>query len=551
MAKALQTLLITLGLILCFTTPVLADIVTEPRSDLTLEELQSQTSNLIQQDGRATLNLSNYRLDLSHSDREFNQQFYQEINDVIIRASNAININFDNSLILGDFDLYRLGIASSIGEGVISSLFTKAEKAQIKQYLTVDDANNQLIPQINVFRGTLYFNNAIFTGKVDGHDSIFLRTVDAVDAIFQDDANFNQAVFVREINFNHATFQRNANFSASHFWGQVNFPQSQFKELVDFSQSQFEALGVFNKVFFNQSANFSRSVFSQIVDFSQAIFSDRLIFAKSQFLDSVILTNSNLDQTVTFRDIYLNSLLDLKDAHILNRLDFSNAFFTPQSQINVSGLAFDGTEAKIIGQPGVIGKLLQVYRLQGNETVLHNLIRNFRSLEQIADANYIEYQQQQLKLTQINNRLFKTSWRKIFTWSWISLIPQWMSLSILLLLGDYGTNISLLFSLGIISTAFFSLLFWIIDRYRPHISQPIIPTRWEIIFMLLSYVSLTITSIFNIFITSNKPWLTLITIAVVLIPIPSLITSQIYQQGRYHQLLDQSYLVENGAFREF
>ncbi|MEM7593435.1 MAG: pentapeptide repeat-containing protein, partial [Cyanobacteria bacterium P01_A01_bin.83] len=47
------------------------------------------------------------------------------------------------------------------------------------------------------------------------------------------------------------------------------------------------------------------------------------------------------------------------------------------------------------------------------------------------------------------------------------------------------------------------------------------------------------------------PWLTLITIAVVLIPIPSLITSQIYQQGRYHQLLDQSYLVENGAFREF
>ncbi len=244
-------------------------------------------------------------------------------------------------------------------------------------------------------------------------------------------------------------------------------------------------------------------------------------------------------------------MINLQDAHLLNRLDFSNAFFTSQANINVSGLAFDTTEAKITGQPGIIAQFIHVNRLEGNETILRNLIRNFRSLEQIADANYIEYQQEQLRVKQIGDRLIKTSWQKAFTWTWISLIPQWLSLNLLLLLGDYGTNINLMFSIGIITIAFFSLLFWLIDRYRPNISQPVMPSRYEIIVISGSYLILTIFSMLNIFIATDQPWLTLIAIAIVLIPIPILIVGIIYQRGRYHQLLNTTYFVEDGQYREF
>jgi hypothetical protein len=109
----------------------------------------------------------------------------------------------------------------------------------------------------------------------------------------------------------------------------------------------------------------------------------------------------------------------------------------------------------------------------------------------------------------------------------------------------------LLFSIGIITIALFSFLFWLIDRYRPHISQPIIPHRYEIIVMLLSYSAANLFSIINIFVTTDRPWLTLGAIAIILLPIPIFITSLIYHRGRYHKLLDTSYFVENGELREF
>jgi hypothetical protein len=126
-----------------------------------------------------------------------------------------------------------------------------------------------------------------------------------------------------------------------------------------------------------------------------------------------------------------------------------------------------------------------------------------------------------------------------------------LSLSLLLLLGDYGTNFSVVFSVGIITIAFFSLIFWLIDRYRPQISQPIIPQREEIIYMLSSFAVLTIIGITNIFLTTDKPWLTLSCLIIILIPIPITLSIVLYWQGRYHKLLDTSYFVEDGSLRQF
>ena len=372
----------------------------------------------------------------------------------------------------------------------------------------------------------------------------------AKSSTYQSTAKFSDSIFAKEIYFGDAVFERDLNLDDVHFFSKVDFNSAKFQKTVDFRNSQFEAASNFERALFTQIANFTHSVFIDTVNLSQTIFRDRLIFAKSKFLNPLLLSNSNLEKNATFRDVYLNSQIDLQDAHILNRLDFSNAFFTPQANINVSGLAFDAAESQIIGQSGIIGKYLYLDRLQGNETVFRNLIRNFRSLEQTTDANNIEYEQKQLEFRQISDRLTKTSWHKILTWNWISLVPTWLTLNFLLLLGNYGTNINSIFSIGIIIITLFGFLFWLIDRYRPQINQPVVPERYEIIVMVISYIIANILSVFNIFITTSHPYLTLSAIATIL-SIPILITVFIYQRGRYHKLLDRSYFVENGQYREF
>ena len=513
--------------------------------------LLEKTANLTQQEGKKTIDLSDYIIDLTDSNSEFNRQFYQEINNTIARSGKLVSINFNGSTFLGDFQLDRLGITSLLGEAALSSLFTPLEQEQIARYYPVDNNGITQIPRTNIFRGSLYFNETIFTGEVNVSNCLFLQSVSAIAAKFQAAVHFDRTIFGRESNFSQTVFGADLDWSQSHFFAPAKFKQAEFKGVADFNRSRFDELIEFNGAIFRQLANFARSVFIETVDFGQTSYQARSIFAKSKFLGKVVFTNSTFEQPITFRDIYASSSIDLQDVHLLDRMDFSNAFFAFSARIYASGLAFDAAEAKIIGQPGIIGNFIQVNRLSGNETVLRNLIRNFRSLEQIADANSIEYQQEQLRAKQLGDRLTKLSWREILGWTGISLTFHWLSLNLLLLIGDYGTNINSIFGIGIVTIAFFSLLFWLIDRYRPGISQPIIPRRDEITVMLGSYLTLTTFGTIDIFTATDRPWLTLITVATVLIPLPVFIIGSIYQRGRYHQLLDTSYFVENGQFREF
>ena len=530
--------------------PLPSNAQIEQRSYLTTEILEEKTSNPIQKEGKETIDLSNFIIDLGNSDDEFYRDFYTEISRTVNSAGKPVSINFNNSMFQGKFQLDRLGIVSSLGEGALSSLFSAAEQEKIAGYYPVGDRQVQQLPRVNIFRGSLYFNNVVFTGEVDGSNSLFLQPISADGARFQAPVQFENSIFGAKLDFSRGMFSQ-VNLSQSRFFAPAKFQQAEFQGIADFSQSQFEESVKFEGTIFQQLVDFTRCVFMRSVNFSNTIYRDRLIFTKSKFLAALDFSNSTFEQLVTLRDIYANSLINFQDVHLLNRIDFNNAFFTDSAKIDASRLAFDAELAKIIGQPGIIAELLRVDRLSGNETVLQNLIRNFRSLEQIADANSIEYQQEQLREQQLGDRLWQTSWQQVFTWTWVSLIPQWLGLNLLLLLGDYGTNISLIFSIGILTIAFFSLLFWLIDRYRPKISQPVVPTRYEIAVMSLSYFALTIFGTINIFVSTDRPWLTLVTIATILIPLPAIVVGLIYRRGRYHQLLDTTYFVENGEYRQF
>ena len=532
-------------------SPVVAVSQSETKNYLSLEILESKINNLVKQEGIDTIDLSNYIIDLTQKDSDFGIQFYQQIRNKLSRFGDAIALDLSNSIIQGDFNFSQLGIITSLAEGALSSLLNPVEQAQIREYYPLRTSPRQPTSTVNVFRGFLKLDRTIFTATANFSDSLFLQPVAATGVNFQQEVKFNNSIFGQVVDWSGTSFSSDVNFTRTHFFQPTKFNLAQFQGLTNFSHSTFEQLVEFDRATFFQVADFSRCVFWQPADFTKTIWYGRILFSKSKFLDSVIFTDATFEKNVAFRDIYLGSIIELQNVNLLNRIDLSNAFFTAATKVNVSGLAFDAAEAKIIGESGIIGNILAVDNYEGNETVLRNLVRNFRSLEQIADANQIEYQREKLKLQQLSDRLLKTIWQSIFSFSFISQILSWLSLSLLLLLGDYGTNVELVFSVGLIAIAFFSLLFWFIDRYRPNISQPIIPTRYETICMLGSYLILTCLGITNIFATTDKPCLTLACLAIFLIPIPITLLLHLYWQGRYHKLLKITYFVEDGSFRQF
>lgn len=525
--------------------------LSDTKSYLTLDTLQEQLDNLVQQEGIATIDLSNYIIDLTQGDNKFNSQFYQAIKAKLNSERTPISLDFSNSIIQGDFDLKQLQIPTPIVEGALSSLLTDLEQEKIFSYTQHLERPQKQIPTINIWRGILKLDRSVFTGTVDFSHTLFLQKVSAVETNFQQTAKFTQCIFGKVIDFSSSIFNSDVSLNKIRLFEQGKFERVQFQGIANFNHNYYQKTVDFSNAVFFQVADCSRSSFWQTANFDKTLWRDRVIFTKSQFLDNLIFTDATFEKNIALRDIYVAAAIVLKEVNLLNRVDFSNSLFTTQASINAAGLAFESEEAKIIGESGTIGNLITLDNYEGNETVLRNLIRNFRSLEQIADANQIEYQREQLKLQQLSDRIMQTSWKQIFSFSWIAQILTWLGLSLLLLLGDYGTNVNLLLSIGIIAIAFFSLLFWLIDRYRPGISKPIIPTRYETVCTVGSYLSLTLFGIVNIFITTDKPWLTLACLAIVLLPIPVTILIRLYWQGRYHQLLNVTYFVEDGSLRQF
>ena len=89
-------------------------------------------------------------------------------------------------------------------------------------------------------------------------------------------------------------------------------------------------------------------------------------------------------------------------------MNFSNAEFLKDKGINITGFAFDADGAKVLGNTGKIAKFMYLNSLEGNETVLLNFIQNFRNLEQIYDANQLEYKTQKLRQKQLSAEIITT-----------------------------------------------------------------------------------------------------------------------------------------------
>ena len=596
------------------------------RTPLTLELLEERVRTPMLREGNLTVDLRQMVIDLRPENASFRDAFYQLLRKELQKAgAKALGLDLSFSLIQGDFVGTDLGLRTPLYAQAIAPIFTATEQEQLERLRSVcveslaialpnsKDCRSLLgtestaSSEISVFRGALTLVQTRFNGQIQLQNTFFLQSVNAQNATFLQGTNWTETRFSRPVSFNNASFRQQNNFQGSIFFDKANFKQVQFQESADFHDSIFENTANFNQATFKQLAKFSRVQWQGNADFSDVHFNNQAQFSKANFNQFLFLTESTFEQAVIFREAQFNQPVNLRGASILNQADFSDARFAKEAFLNVPSLTFNSNQAKILGNPGQIGKMFSIPTLQGNQNVLRNLGQNFRQQQQVTDANQLEYTKQRLRLRELSQGLVATNINsspltsliklgfnatqaqaianrrniKLFRNSselltladidletyiqlsdrlivaeplslggWLLQAVSWLVLSVLLLLSGYGTNFWLVFGVGGVAIAFFGLLFWLIDRSRRLHPIPILPTYYETLSILVSFSFLQFFSFLAIFRNAEQPWLTLGCLLIIIVPVPIILLLRLYQQGRYHNLMDVSYFTEDGTFRQ-
>lgn len=588
------------------------------RQVLTPELLQERLRSPISAEGIRTVDLRRLVIDLRPENANFRDQFYRNLQAQLQRSGGSPGLDLSNSLIKGDFEGAQLGLRAPLSGQALSPIFTPAERQQLsrdrrrlfrlrqlsRSLLSNDLASREL--QLRVFRGPLKLVQTYFSGRVNFSNTFFLAPVASQSATFAQTADWSGARFSVPVSFASATFAQAAEFYNSIFFAKASFNQVRFLNLTHFQKSEFQTTANFNQARFQQLANFSRVEWQGNADFAQTNWQQAL-FTQSKFNQALFVAEAIFDKPVTFRETEFSRPVNFRGAAILAQADFSDARFTSSAYLNVPGLQFDPKQVRILGNPGQIGQVFSVPTLQGNENLLRNLVRNFRDLEQIGDANQVEYTTQKLRLRWFRQQLLNPNVNQAspsrlaeigFTpaqvaaiaqarleqplrslsellsreivdlatytrlrdrviageplslGSWVLTALNWLGLSLLLLLSRYGSSFWLTFGVGLVAIAVFGLLFWLVDRWRRLRPYPVIPNWSETIWVLLNFGLLSVSGLIAIFHTTDTPWLTLAFLAGLTLPLPVSLLWLIYQRGRYHDLMEVSYFVEDGSLRQ-
>jgi len=583
---------------------------------LTIELLRERLRAPILVEGVRTVDLRHFVIDMRPENTTFRHQFYQELQAQLQRPGGSPGLDLSYSLIQGDFEGNRLGLRAPLYGQVFSPIFTPAEQQQLKRdrrrisrlrqlsrsLLSDDQVSREL--QLMIFRGPLKMVQTRFNGRVNFSSTFFLAPMLSQGATFWQTVDWSESRFSQLANFASATFMQAVDFRSSIFFAKANFNQIQFAQAAYFQKSEFQATANFNRSQFQQ-ANFSRVQWRGNADFAQIRTAEQALFSGGKFNQALFLTEATFEKPVSFREAEFSSPVNLRGARILDQVDFSDALFAKTAYLNVPGLQLE-PQARILGNPGRISRVLSVPTLQGNENLLRNLVRNFRDLEQISDANQVEYTTQKLRQQQLRQQLFNTNINRaslqqlievgftpaqaaaivrvrtqpfrsltelltresidlatyiklrdrviagepLSVGSWLLSGCNWLGLSLLLLLSRYGTSFGLTFGVGLLAIALFGLLFWFVDRWRRRYPYAVVPNLSETVCVLASFSLLSLGGLTAVFRTTDTPWLTLGFLAGLTLPLPIGILWLIYQRGRYHDLMEVSYFVEDGSLRQ-
>jgi Pentapeptide repeats (9 copies) len=461
--------------------------------------------------------------------------------------------------------------------------------------------------QITVWRGPLKLVGAQVLGQSDLSNVFFLKPVAAQGARFGQGLDGTQTRFGDRVSFANASFGQVSRWRSSIFFGPAAFNQAQFGGLANFQGSEFQGGVTFNQASFAQMANFSRTQWTGNADLGQTRWQDQALFTKAKFSQGLFLTDATFEKAVLFREAQFGRPVNLRGASILDRADFGYSSFLKGAYLNVPGLKFDSDRAKIVGDPGQIGQYISVPTRSGNENLIRELIRNFRRADQLGDANQIDYMGQRLWGRELGRQVLGTnlntasverlvglgfsatqaeailkrraasplrSLTELLTAGEIDLatyanvrdrvvaaepfdLPNrlflgltWVGLNLVLLLSRDGTSFWLIFGVGLVTAAYFAVLFWLVDRARRRLPRPIWPSWPECAGVMGLANLLNLVGLVAIFQNADRPWLTLACLGMVTLPLPIGLLALLYRQGRFHPQMETSYFVEEGTLRQ-
>ncbi|WOD39144.1 pentapeptide repeat-containing protein [Nodosilinea sp. E11] len=591
---------------------------TESHPPLTVEILRQQLANLVQREGRPTVDLRNYTIDL-RADSPLTDGFYRLLSSGLQKPATAPTLDLSYAIVQGDLDLQRLGQREPLYGDNLSPLLSEAGQVQLRRdrqrLLQLNRLSQSLLiqgqsgsQQIYLFKAPLVAVQTRFSGQVLGGDTFFLGRVLASGAVFEQGLSVAGARFNRAVSFSAADFRQAVQAKGSLFFEATRFDQSQFRRGANFQGAEFKADANFSRAVLAGDLNFSRVQWRGVADFARTLWQGSAFFVRSYFAKALFFTEARFDAPLVLRQTRFGEPVNLRNAMVGSEVDLGDALFPPSVYLNVAGLEFSLEQTQILGTPGKLGRVFSVPQLAGNETLLRNLERNFRNLEQISDANYIAYTAERLRLKAWQQRLLGTN---INTASVMALVRvgfsevqaqavvdqrqnqtfigtegvlsvpevdlaaylkvrdrifardsfpitqrftlalRWLWLGGLVVLSRYGTSFGLTFGLGLIAIPIFALMFWFVDRYRRRRGPtPILPPLTEGLW-LVSGCSLLLGLGFNSLLrAADYPWLTLSFLFVLLVPIPALLIGLVVKQGRYHDLMEESYFVEDGSLRQ-
>lgn len=583
---------------------------------LTVDLLRQQLATPLQREGRPTIDLRNYTVDL-RPDSALTDGFYRLLSSGLQKPATTPTLDLSYAVVQGELDFQRLGQREPLYGNNLSPLLSEAGQAQLKRdrtrLLQLSRLSQSLLiqgqsssQQIYVFKAPLVAVQTRFTGPVQGGDTFFLGRLLASGAVFDQGLSVTGARFNRAVNVSGVDFRQGVQAKGSLFFEAARFDQAQFRNGANFQGAEFKSDANFSRAVLAGDLNFSRVQWQGVADFARTVWQGTAFFVRSYFAKALFLTEARFDGALVLRQARFGEPVNLRNAVLGGDVDLGDALFPPSAYLNVAGMEFSLEQTQILGTPGKIGRVFSVPQLAGNETLLRNLERNFRRLEQISDANYIAYTAERLRLKTWQQRLLGINLNtasmtalvragftetqaaavvkqrqeqlfigtegvlsvpgvdlasylkvrdRIFALNAFSLTRrltlalQWLWLGGLVVLSRYGTSFGLTFGLGLVAIPIFALMFWFVDRYRRRRVSPILPPLAEGLWLGGGCTVLLGLGL-NALRTADYPLLTLGFLSVLLVPVPALLIGLVLKQGRYHDLMEESYFVEDGSLRQ-
>jgi hypothetical protein len=594
-----------------------SDLPPPTHPPLTVDILRQQVSQPVLRDGKPTINLKNFTIDL-RPEETLQAEFYRLLGTALQKAARPPALDLSYSIVQGELDLQRLGLREPLYGNTLAPLLSEESQAQLRrdrnrlsqlsrlsQSLLIQGQGST--QQIYLVQGPLILVQTRFKGPVTGKDTFFLGRILAQGAMFEQGVYLSESRFNQTVNFSGADFRQGFQAKGSIFFQPVRFDQSRFVQGANFQGAEFKQDANFSRSQFAGDLNFSRVQWQGTADFARTLWQSTAFFLRDSFARALFFTEARFEAPLMLRQARFGEPVNLRNAVLGAEADFGDALFQPQAYLNVAGMEFSVEQTQILGTPGGIGRVFSVPRLGGNETLLRNLERNFRKLEQVSDANQIAYTTERLRLKDWERRIFGANLntaslealkRVGFTEtqaqaiveqrqehpfltvdevldvegidlaayvkvrdrvlargasSWIGrciLAVRWLGLAGLIVLSRYGTSVGLVFGVGLMVIPIFALMFWFVDRYRRRVPNAILPPLEEGLWLASGCGGLFLLGLSDLLRTSDYPLLTLLSMGALTLPVPLALIGLLLKRGRYHNLMDQSYFVEDGSLRQ-